>query len=60
MAATLIYIKSKMLLPQDPELAEGAEEDRARSWWTGCSSARSSKRRRDAATETPDRGKRLV
>ncbi len=27
MAATLIYIKSKMLLPQDPELAEGAEED---------------------------------
>src|SRR5258706_14814118 len=27
MAATLIYIKSKMLLPQDPELAEGAEDD---------------------------------
>jgi len=27
MAATLIYIKSKMLLPQDPELMEGAEED---------------------------------
>jgi len=27
MAATLIYIKSKMLLPQDPELAQGAEED---------------------------------
>jgi len=27
MAATLIYIKSKMLLPQDPELAEGADED---------------------------------
>ena len=27
MAATLIYIKSKMLLPQDPELAEGTDED---------------------------------
>ncbi len=27
MAATLIYIKSKMLLPQDPALAEGADED---------------------------------
>ena len=27
MAATLIYIKSKMLLPQDPELMDGAEED---------------------------------
>ncbi|HXI39004.1 MAG TPA: segregation/condensation protein A, partial [Bryobacteraceae bacterium] len=27
MAATLIYIKSKMLLPQDPELMEGADED---------------------------------
>jgi len=27
MAATLIYIKSKMLLPQDPELLEGADED---------------------------------
>jgi len=27
MAATLIYIKSKMLLPQDPSLAEGADED---------------------------------
>ena len=27
MAATLIYIKSKTLLPQDPELAEGADED---------------------------------
>ena len=27
MAATLIHIKSKMLLPVDPDLAEGAEED---------------------------------
>src|SRR6202158_6630223 len=33
MAATLIYIKSKMLLPQDPELAEDGEpaEDPRRS-----------------------------
>ena len=44
MAATLIHIKSKMLLPRDPELARRRPTKiRARSWSTGCSSTKSSR-----------------
>jgi len=38
MAATLIHIKSKMLLPRDPELEKMMRRTiRARNWRSGCS-----------------------
>ena len=47
MAATLIHIKSKMLLPRDPELEKLIRRKiRARNWWTGCWSMNGSSRRR--------------
>ena len=45
MAATLIHIKSKMLLPADP-LAPPESRIRAANWCTGCSNTKSSRMRR--------------
>ncbi len=47
MAATLIHIKSKMLLPRDPELDRlDPDEDPSANWWTGCSNTSGSRARR--------------
>jgi segregation and condensation protein A len=44
MAATLIHIKSKMLLPTDPELEKLLpEEDPRKNWWISCWSASASR-----------------
>ena len=46
MAATLIHIKSKMLLPRDPALAPRKATPPtipARSWWTACWSTSASR-----------------
>ena len=45
MAATLIHIKSRMLLPRDPELREDRRRKkiRARNWSTGCWSTSASR-----------------
>ncbi len=45
MAATLIHIKSKMLLPRDPALEKDGEgrKIRVRNWWSGCSSTSDSR-----------------
>ena len=45
MASLLIQIKSRMLLPKDPD-APAAGTIREASWWTGCSSTNASRRRR--------------
>ena len=46
MAAVLIHIKSKMLLPRDPDALAGTRKIREWSWSTGSSNTRSSSRRR--------------
>ena len=46
MAAVLIHIKSKMLLPRDPTRWRVKRKIRATNWLTGCSNMRSSSRRR--------------
>ena len=45
MAATLIHIKSKMLLPRDPALENEGETRKipGRNWWTGCWSTSASR-----------------
>ncbi len=45
MAATLIHIKSKMLLPRDPALERTARRRKipGRNWWTGCWSTSASR-----------------
>ncbi len=52
MAATLIHIKSKMLLPVDPLLAEEAARTRATIWSTVCSNTKNSKTRRSCSTRS--------
>ena len=47
MAAVLIHIKSKMLLPRDPLAPAGRRwTTRATNWWTGCWSTKTSNLRR--------------
>ena len=46
MAAVLIHIKSKMLLPRDPDATAEEQEARGMSWSTDCWSMRNSSRRR--------------
>src|SRR5438309_6111826 len=43
MASLLIHIKSKMLLPRDPEAAEGERKIRGKSWYSGCWSMKNSR-----------------
>ena len=43
MAATLIHIKSKMLLPVDPLLAGKSSRTRATNWSTACSNTKNSR-----------------
>ena len=52
MAATLIHIKSRMLLPRPPTEADGeaTRRTRARRWSAGCSSTRSSRPRPSCCT----------
>ena len=63
MAATLIHIKSKMLLPRDPALAKEGDAGGRSAPGTGRPAARTralQERRRDAAAEAHDRRERLV
>ena len=60
MAATLIHIKSKMLLPR-PETAAASRarrKIRATPWCAGCSSTRSSRRRPNCSTSASSCGRR--
>ena len=62
MAATLIHIKSKMLLPRDPALAAEGDSDDPRQELVDrlLEHEALQERRRDAAAEAHDRGERLV
>ena len=43
MAAQLIYIKSRMLLPPDPDAVESEAKIREPNWFAGCWSTRNSR-----------------
>ena len=62
MAATLIHIKSRMLLPRDPALAAGQSGGRSAPGTGGTAAGARAvqERRRDAAAEADDRRERLV
>ena len=52
MAATLIHIKSKMLLPPDPLAGPEEQTTRAPNWCTGCWSTRNSRTRRNCCIKS--------
>ncbi len=58
MAATLIHIKSRMLLPKDQQLSEQIEEEDADPRWELIRQLVEYKKFKDAALELADRGER--